>query len=699
MSKSTRVSFYYSAVLLVLLLGQGAWAQTEGYRVTPLASDLPGFGQESPPLFDPWGIAFLPQQNFVIAEYASGRVDAYDANGTLRGGVTIPAPPGSSEGLSRPTGVAAIPEADFGVISGPGYQFLVAADNGTIWGFSVAGGIPQAVTRFVDMSSTAASYTGVAVVRPACCGAYAAVANFGQGFVDTFTRLGDPLSLSPFTANPFIDPNLPSGYAPFNVAVVGNEVFVTYALQDSAHAPVFAPGAGMVNVFDLVGNFLRRFASPGGVLSAPWGITRASANFGPFSNAILIGNAGDGRINAFDADGNALGALGDGNGGPFLLIGVRGLAFRADGFADADTLYQTSGTIAGEPAHGLFAAITTERATRTTLEAPSSADFGASVALTAHTTSLAGTPSGIVIFVEGNTSLGVVNLDANGTAVLNISSLALGQHTIRAGYSGQFDSSTSAPVTVTIVAPSTAPIITGFSPSFARQSSAGLLLTVSGSGFVNGAAVMFNGSPRNTTFLSPTQLTAALSAGDLASAGTATVRVVNPAPGGAVEVMFAVDTATATTASLEAPSITLTAGQSATVRVQTSGFTGPLSAACLNAPAGVSCRFDAAASTLTIQSAPTTARGSYALTAVFSAQAVAGIRRSGGVLAMWMSMPGMLLGGVFAGRRRRRLGLAAIAFLLALAMAGCGGSSSSNGGGNRTPQAAQASASLTVVVQ
>jgi len=127
-------------------------------------------------------------------------------------------------------------------------------------------------------------------------------ANFNIGLVETYTT--GFAGVTP--PGSFTDPNLPVGYAPFNIQPIGNQVFVTYAVQNSAkHDPVKTAGNGIVSVFNLDGTFVKRFAS-NGVLNAPWGVVQASANFGAFSNDILIGNFGDGTINAFDANGNSL---------------------------------------------------------------------------------------------------------------------------------------------------------------------------------------------------------------------------------------------------------------------------------------------------------------------------------------------------------------------------------------------------------
>lgn len=148
------------------------------------------------------------------------------------------------------------------------------------------------------------------ILSPACCAPFLVVANFHSGSIEAFTQDFAPLS-PPGT---FTDPNLSAGYAPFNIQQLGSFVFVTCAVQDAAkHDPVNAAGNGIVNIFDLEGNFVER-SLQNGPLNSPWGVVRASASFGQFSNDALIGNFGDGTINAFDVDGNFLGQLKDQTG-------------------------------------------------------------------------------------------------------------------------------------------------------------------------------------------------------------------------------------------------------------------------------------------------------------------------------------------------------------------------------------------------
>ena len=97
-------------------------------------------------------------------------------------------------------------------------------------------------------------------------------------------------------------------------------MFVAYALQNAAQdIPVIGAGNGLVDIYNLDGSFTRRFFS-NGPLNVPTGIVQASLNFGAFSNDVLIGNYGDGAINAFDPkSGQFLGVLRDGNGNPTLI--------------------------------------------------------------------------------------------------------------------------------------------------------------------------------------------------------------------------------------------------------------------------------------------------------------------------------------------------------------------------------------------
>src|SRR5262249_53528357 len=158
----------------------------------------------------------------------------------------------------------------------------------------------------------------------------------------------------------FTDTNLPAGFAPFNVRTIRGKLFVTFAKQllPDADDDEAGPGNGYIDIFDTDGTLLRPFAAQG-ALNSPWGLTTAPRNFGKFSNALLVGNFGDGRINAYDLlTGKWLGYLTDGGGAPLVIDGLWGLAFETEEIFEreclftAQRLYFTAG-VAHED-HGLF---------------------------------------------------------------------------------------------------------------------------------------------------------------------------------------------------------------------------------------------------------------------------------------------------------------------------------------------------------
>jgi uncharacterized protein (TIGR03118 family) len=160
----------------------------------------------------------------------------------------------------------------------------------------------------------------------------------------------------------FSDPNIPAGFAPFGIANIDNNLYVTYAKQNAQKNDVVAgAGQGFVNVFSTDGVLIKRFAS-GGVLNAPWGVARATQNFGQFSGSILIGNFGEqgqfsGWINAFDGgdQNDSLGPLRDATGKPITIDSPWALVFGTFLNSDADTLYFTAGP--NQQTNGLFGKI------------------------------------------------------------------------------------------------------------------------------------------------------------------------------------------------------------------------------------------------------------------------------------------------------------------------------------------------------
>jgi uncharacterized protein (TIGR03118 family) len=152
----------------------------------------------------------------------------------------------------------------------------------------------------------------------------------------------------------FVDREIPKGFAPFNVQEINGDLYVTYARQNAAkHDDLDFPGFGLVDKFSPSGKLLQRLES-GPWLNAPWGVALAPANFGFYSNHILIGNAGSGQIAVYDvASGRFDGLLRDANGHALQNDRLWALQFgNGNAAGPSNWLFFTAGI--GDEAHGLF---------------------------------------------------------------------------------------------------------------------------------------------------------------------------------------------------------------------------------------------------------------------------------------------------------------------------------------------------------
>ncbi len=177
-------------------------------------------------------------------------------------------------------------------------------------------------------------------------------ANFNAGTIDVFDGHFGPATVS----GSFFDPGIPAGFAPFDIQTLQSLLFVTYAKQDEHKKDdVAGPGNGFVDVFTTEGDLVRRFASHSS-LNSPWGLAIAPADFSEFSNDLLVGNFGDGRINAFDLQtGKFRGQLRQRNT-PITIDGLWALGFGNDANAGSSrTLFFTAGP--DDEEHGLFGSI------------------------------------------------------------------------------------------------------------------------------------------------------------------------------------------------------------------------------------------------------------------------------------------------------------------------------------------------------
>jgi uncharacterized protein (TIGR03118 family) len=154
----------------------------------------------------------------------------------------------------------------------------------------------------------------------------------------------------------FKDAQIPDGFAPFDVQLLGTDLYVSYAQQDAAkHDDVAGPGNGFVDVYDTSGKLLTRLISHGD-LNSPWGLAIAPAGFGAFGGDLLVGNFGDGAIHAYDpTTGAEKGQLTNTDGNPILINGLWALRFGNGTFASPNTLVFTAGI--GDESHGLLGEI------------------------------------------------------------------------------------------------------------------------------------------------------------------------------------------------------------------------------------------------------------------------------------------------------------------------------------------------------
>ena len=294
-----------------------------------------------------------------MSDNGTGLTTLYNGAGTPQSLVVTIAPPASPPpdfSNSSPTGQVfnifnTTSPNDFVLPNGTApASFIFATEDGTI---SAWNGGTASILK-VDNSSSGAVYKGLAIGNNGSSNLLYA-ANFNSGNIDVFDK-----NFMPTTVNGgFHDPNIPAGFAPFNVQNINGKLYVTYAKQDDAkHDDVAGLGNGFVDVFDTNGNLLERLVS-NGPLNSPWGLALAPGNFGQFSNDLLVGNFGDGMIHAFDpTTGQLLGELDDLNGNPIMIEGLWGLLFGNGGTGGStNQLFFTAG-IPGPDGeiedHGLF---------------------------------------------------------------------------------------------------------------------------------------------------------------------------------------------------------------------------------------------------------------------------------------------------------------------------------------------------------
>jgi uncharacterized protein (TIGR03118 family) len=279
-------------------------------------------------LVNPWGIVFNPQGFVWVANNETATVTLYDGNGVPQS--LVVAIPAGASGPAAPTGIVFNGSTAFsvsvGALSGIS-EFIFASEGGTISAWSQTVDMTHAVTVY-DGASVGAVYKGLAIGEDSVGNKFLYAADFHNAKVDVFNGTFTKVT----AAGGFVDASVPAGYAPFGIQnIPGSDgsahIYVSYAKQGSGILEIVGAGFGYLAVFDATGTLITHLVS-GGALNAPWGMAIAPSTFGTLSGDLLVGNLGDGTINAYDpATGASKGAMTLRAGGAVQIPGLWGIAF------------------------------------------------------------------------------------------------------------------------------------------------------------------------------------------------------------------------------------------------------------------------------------------------------------------------------------------------------------------------------------
>ena len=353
-NNSKQPKYRYSRACATLLLATGLLTtlSTPGYAqytVTNLVSNQNAIGANpaDPMLVNAWGITSLATSPFWVSDNGTGLSTLYNSTGQKQGlVVTVPAA-GGSTAAGTPTGVIGNTTGQFNVAANgktASPLFIFATQDGTISGWNPT--VSPTPIVVVDRSGIGASYTALAI----------ATNEKGENFIYAADNSANQ-EIDMFDSNftflmSFSDPKLPKKFAPYGMREINGKLWVTFT-------PLNKGQDGAVDIFNVDGTIFKHDAV-NGPLHSPWGLALAPADFGKFSNAVLIGdNIKNSRINAFDSGSGAfLGTLTDASGAPISIDQLWGLDFGKGGGANGATneLFFTAGP--DDYANGLFGVIT-----------------------------------------------------------------------------------------------------------------------------------------------------------------------------------------------------------------------------------------------------------------------------------------------------------------------------------------------------
>ena len=324
-----------------------------GYSFTSLVADHAGTSATTtdPNLVNPWGIVIGGTNPVWTANNGTQTSTLYDGAGKMNG-LVVRLPASQTNGNFNPTGIIYNGNSSEFTVSSGGQSgaasFIYSGEAGVIAGWSGNVNPNLAIIAYTDTGG--ASYKGLALANNGTAD-FLYATDFRNNKIDVFDVTFAKQQVAAF---PFTDPQLPAGYAPFGIQAIKNgsggtwQLYVTYAQQagSGSNANNIGAGLGLIDIYDAGGKFVKRLVSTGAQLNAPWGLALAPNDFGSLSNMLLVGNFGDGKINAFDPSSGAFAAVvADGTGAAFSVPGLWGIAFGNDSASQPhNTLFYSAGT-------------------------------------------------------------------------------------------------------------------------------------------------------------------------------------------------------------------------------------------------------------------------------------------------------------------------------------------------------------------
>ena len=354
---SRLLHFRRTALVLAIALTLPLLLNAQKYTRTDLTQDMSGVSATAPNtdpnLVNPWGLARGQGSPWWISDNGTGLTTLYDASGVPQSTVITVAAPAGASGPAAPTGALFNDTNAFELAPGMKSIFLFVTEDGTISGWNPGVNATSTVIK-VDRSGKAI-YKGAAIAITSS-GPRLYATNFQTGHIEVYDGSFNRVRMHDDAFSGSDDDHGDrGGFVPFNIQNVGGNLVVTFAKkQPGSRDESHGAGLGRVVIFDTDGRKLVKLEN-GQWFNAPWGVALAPADFGAFSHRLLIGNFGDGSINAFDfASGKHVGAMLDTDGNPLSIDGLWAISFAGNSKRNglSTELYFTSGP--SDESHGIF---------------------------------------------------------------------------------------------------------------------------------------------------------------------------------------------------------------------------------------------------------------------------------------------------------------------------------------------------------